>query len=286
MDMVDLVNLRKSVRSFSDKTIEAEKLKSLREFFKSCRHIDDSIKTKTELVEKNSLPNDISSTAGYNGIMIEAPYYVIIFSENKPYFVENAGYMGEDIILKLTEMGIDSCWITLEQDYVFNNTKNNMNVCGLIAVGYGDNTGKKDVFNRIVYENGYKNLESKKLETDNKTRMDLIDIVYFNDYGNKSTMDRILETGIQDGLFAAREAPSALNRQPWRFIIDGEHLVLVIKKDEYTSIYDAKIDAGAVMFNFASVISERLFNVKWTMGSPNKKYNIPEDCVIVGYCGI
>ena len=63
-------------------------------------------------------------------------------------------------------------------------------------------------------------------------------------------------------------------------------MVLVIKKDEYTNIYEAKIAAGAAMFNFAAVVSERLFVVKWQMGDINRNYSIPEDCVIAAYCGV
>ena len=57
-----------------------------------------------------------------------------------------------------------------------------------------------------------------------------------------------------------------MNRQPWRFILDGGTVALVIKKDEYTNIYEAQIAAGAAMLNFAVVISERIFDVKWEMG--------------------
>ena len=138
----------------------------------------------------------------------------------------------------------------------------------------------------MIWGKGYDNLKVINIDTDNKARKEVTEIVYMNEYGNNITMDELASSGIEEGFYAARHAPSALNRQPWRFILDNEFVVLVIKKDEYTNIYEAKIDAGAVMFNFAAVITERVFKIKWIVEEPEKEYKIPNDCAIAAYCHI
>lgn len=48
--------------------------------------------------------------------MIGAPCYLVILSEAAEHAGENAGYMGEDLVLKLSDMGLDSCWLTFTDE--------------------------------------------------------------------------------------------------------------------------------------------------------------------------
>ncbi len=286
MDMFSIAGLRKSVRNFTKKTFDENTKKEIIDFFAKCEKFDESIKTEVKFFDKKDLPEEAENNGGYNGFLIEAPYYIAVYSEKKTCFIENAGYMGENIIFKLTSMGIDSCWITLKQDYVISQPDSKMRLTGLIAAGYGAKFKNPKIINKMIWGKGYDNLKVVNIDTDNKARKEVTEIVYMNEYGNNITMDELSSSGIEEGFYAARHAPSALNRQPWRFILDNEFVVLVIKKDEYTNIYEAKIDAGTVMFNFAAVITERVFKIKWVVGKPEKNYKIPDDCVIAAYCHI
>ena len=238
MDMATLADLRKSVRNFTDTPIDEKSIQELTDYFETCKKLKDDIKTKTVIVKKDDLPDEIKDIGGYNGFLIEAPYYILIFSERKSHFIENAGYIGEDIILKMTDMGIDSCWITLKEEKVLEKPEAEMRVTGLIAAGYGGKYRNPKLINKMIWGNGYDNLKIQKLETDNEVRMDLLDMVFIGDYGNKAEIDDLINSGIAEAFYAARRAPSALNRQPWRFILDRDVVVLVIKKDEYTNIYE------------------------------------------------
>ncbi|MCQ4726259.1 nitroreductase [Anaerotignum faecicola] len=284
--MLTLTDLRKSVRNFTDKPIDENKLQEITDYFKKCRRIDKSIKTEIMIIKKSGLPKDIKEIGGYNGFLIEAPYYILIFSEKKPYFIENVGYIGEDILLKLTDMDIDSCWMTLKEEKVVEEG-DKMRITGLIALGYGERIKKiSKLKNMFISKYGNGDLEAPKPGTDNEIRMDILDMVFMGDYGKTASYDELTATGLSEGFYAARRAPSALNRQPWRFILDGGTVALVIKKDEYTNIYEAQIAAGAAMLNFAVVISERIFDVKWEMGAADFKYNIPDDSFIIAHCRV
>ena len=59
---------------------------------------------------------DSQGNAGYEGLTFEAPAYLLLLSEVKPGYLENAGYMNEDMILHMTDLGRDSCWLTVDDD--------------------------------------------------------------------------------------------------------------------------------------------------------------------------
>src|SRR5699024_8003455 len=78
--------------------------------------------------------------AGYHGIMINAPHYVILLSEKKDHYMENAGYVGESIAMKAFDLGVDSCWITFtdSQKVIHRlNIVTGKEVVGILALGYG-----------------------------------------------------------------------------------------------------------------------------------------------------
>ena len=59
-----------------------------------------------------SLIHILESSAGYNQFLIGAPHYLLLMSAPHSYAAINAGYMMEDLVLKLTELDIDTCWMT------------------------------------------------------------------------------------------------------------------------------------------------------------------------------
>ena len=58
----------------------------------------------------------LKGCVGYHDLMIEAPHYLVIASEPAPSYLENAGFMGEDLVLKMTELEIETCWITINDE--------------------------------------------------------------------------------------------------------------------------------------------------------------------------
>ncbi len=58
----------------------------------------------------------------------------------------NAGYMMEDLVLKLTELDIDTCWLTFtDSDKIKKalSLTTPLEVAAIVAFGYGEKTGKK-----------------------------------------------------------------------------------------------------------------------------------------------
>ncbi len=202
--------------------------------------------------------------------MIDAPHYILILSEKKPYYIENAGYIGQNLILKATEIGIASCWITFSDSQAIKDKLNivsDKEVVALIALGYDANASQKgNATSSIDYKIG------------------LDEMVYIDKWGNGADTSVLEERGLLEAFAFSKLAPSTLNGQPWRFLLTGGKAILAIKKDKNTNTYEQKIDTGIIMFVFQAIVSSTLFSLSWKLEQPTDAVEIPEEFEIVGYC--
>lgn len=289
MDYKNLIAKRRSVRGFKEKSLNDANLNELKDYFKVCKKLISDIDVEMVVLNGSEVKEKLDNIAGYNGIMIEAPNYIILLSDKHEYYIENSGYIGEDLILKATDLEINSCWITVKDAEKVKESleiSSDKEITAIIALGYGEKEQDKVVFNTKPNMNSFSTLEMREIQTDNDRRFDFEDIIFSETWGKSIDPDDLKDSGFYDAFSAARIAPSALNRQPWRFIFDKDKILLLIKKDEYTNLYEHKIAAGIVMLNFAGVVSSTMFELNWKLEVPEKNYNIPNDIAIIGYCNI
>lgn len=269
MDYQNLILTTKSVREYKKDAVDTKKLKTIKDFAAQCTKIDDSIDVDVRILSNSETYIALDGIAGYQGNMINAPHYILILSDNKEHFIENAAYIGENLILKATEIGISSCWITFSDSNAIKehlNILSDKEVAALIALGYDANAPKKGA--AVSLNESYK----KGLD----------EIVYIDKWGNGADASILEERGLLEAFAFSKLAPSALNKQPWRFLLTGGKVVLAIEKAKNT--YEQKIDSGIIMLFFQSIVSSTLFDLKWHLGAPSESLNIPEDFEIVAYC--
>merc|ERR1711916_35964 len=58
---------------------------------------------------------NLTGIAGYNGVMIEAPHYLVVMATEGENGHKVAGYAGEWLILNLTKEEIGTCWLDGER---------------------------------------------------------------------------------------------------------------------------------------------------------------------------
>lgn len=287
MDYKKLIPKIKSVRNYKKTAIDPQILDNLKSFHENEKKLVEDIKIEVFVKSKNEVYEQLKGIAGYKENMIEAPHYLIVLSEEKDYYIENTGYICENIMLKALELGVGSCWITfhhgdeIKKNLMINSEKK---LSALIALGYDDNKTK------IIYENVSEYNPSRaniKIVEDNTSdRLGVEDIVFIKEWGKKASVEDLSSRGLLDGFYYGRLAPSTLNRQPWRFIIDDNVVVLALRSDASINGYEAKIDNGIIMLYFESIIENTLLDVTWNMGKPEKEFNVPNDFLIVAYCNI
>lgn len=268
MDYQNLILTTKSVREYKKDSIDSKTLKAMKDYALACPKLDDSIAFEVRILSNSDAFLALDGIAGYQGNMIDAPHYILILSEKKEHYIENAAYIGESMILKALDMGIASCWITFRSDIKKHlNLLSDKEVVALIALGYDANAPKKGTAVSLA---------------DYKLGLD--EIVYIDKWGNGADASVLEERGLLEAFMFSKLAPSTLNKQSWRFLLTSGKVILAMKKEENISDYEQKIDAGIIMLFFQLIVSGTLFDLRWNLGEPVDFLQIPKEFEIVGYC--
>lgn len=266
MNYQTLIKTKKSVREYQQSPLAEAEIKELRGYLNGCKRLVTEIETDIRFLNRDTVYHQLDGAAGYHGILIDAPHYLVILSEQKGPYIENAGYLGEEFCLKAKELNIGSCWITFQSSKTVIeklNLTTDKEVVGLIAFG--------------------KAIEEKKAAPQ-AAALDISDLVYFDKWGNCASAEQLEERALLSAFQCATLAPSTLNRQPWRFIISKNQVILTVRDDEHTNTYEEKIDAGIVMLYFEAVVSETLFQLNWKLNTIENNYEIPDNYIAVASC--
>lgn len=286
MDYSAMSQARKSVRAFLATPLPTSTVEDVRAYFRDCKRLIPSIDVSM-IVYYADVKEDLEGTAGYQGIMIGAPCYLVILSEEADHYIENAGYIAEDMVLKFTEMNLSSCWITFNDGEAIKKALGihvDKRVVAIVAFGYGERTSKKLRLNIKSMSNIDINVERGYYSP----KLNIEELAFSHKWGESATIGEIgdTESALWRALYAASLSPSYLNRQPYGFILDHGKVVLVVKKDEYTDEISEKLNIGIVMLHFSAVISQRLFDVEWHWETPDQDLGLPGNCKVVAYCVI
>lgn len=184
MNLYEAVYERMSIRKFRMEAINETVLEGITIFLKQMEPLFPEMKYRLEVVENLSKKNPMSGL-----FRIEAPYYLLIYAENKENSDLNAGYIMEQISLYLVTKGIGSCFQGMakkKEDHV----EEGMHY--VMAMAFGRPKG-------ALLRQGYQ-----------AKRMPMEDLCV---YKERPT------TWVKEILEAARLAPSSVNNQPWRFVV-------------------------------------------------------------------
>lgn len=139
MNYSAMIQNRKSVRAFRGKEVPNEALAQLRTYYeKTCPRLVPEIATELIVLDKDAQPA-LESSAGYQQFLIGAPHYLLLMSARHIHAGVNAGYMMEDLVLKLTELDIDTCWLTFtDSDRIKKalSLTTPLDVAAIVAFGY------------------------------------------------------------------------------------------------------------------------------------------------------
>ena len=260
MLMTNFLKNRKSIREFRNKGINTDILDDIRLYLDQLEKEESNGSIKFKLYEYGEkLYKSLKGIGGYSGVMIESPHYIglEIMNNQEKNIIYSAYYM-EKLITKLNNLGIDTCWVSIkdvDEDTkveVFGDAIGEFNY--LLAIGYGK--PKNPFINEPFSE-----------------RIGVDELVYNNEIGNPINMEDLENRGLGDLFYYVRFAPSVLNKQPWRFILKKDKVVLLLKynKEEVPNL----MDAGIIMYYFESLSESVGLNEKWVLMDKTAKL---EDC--------
>lgn len=172
--------------------------------------------------------------------LVDAPYYLVLFAKKHPWAYMNAGFVMEQIVLYLTARGLGTCYLG-----------------GVIYSGKDETPASGDAFTEVIAAAFGYPAETEQGSTRGRKSLSQICTMRGGCPGN---MKKILE--------AARMAPSAGNRQPWRFIVYPNKVHIYMKNRVFQTKHGRmleEVDMGIVMSHLALAAEE--FWMDWKLQS-------------------
>ena len=185
--------------------------------------------------------------------------------------------MMEDLVLKLTELDIDTCWMTFtDSDKIKKalSLATPLEVAAIVAFGYGEKTAKKLRLNILSMSQ----IDVRAEQQYYAPKKGVHDLVHMGSWSNQSGLDEMMDfydDMLWQSFYAASLSPSYLNRQPYGFLVQDRSIYLVQQEDAYTDNLDAALDLGIVMLHFSAVASQWAGQVRWEL-SPAAPDGLPE----------
>lgn len=242
---------RRSRRSFETKPVEQTLLSHIN---KVCEEFRPFSEARAVLVTHS--PDKVFKGAiGHYGKIKGAPAFVaFIGNMDSPYVQEKVGYTGEGIVLEAEALGLATCWVgaLFRPDVAasFVDISKGEKVIAVTPIGYA----RKDWSFEEKVMTGFGRRHRRKPLSELVT-------------GLKETE---WSTWIRMALEAARLAPSALNRQPWRFYVEKDSITISVDNLKDTFNISKRLDCGIAMLHIEIAALTCGVRGKWEFLKPPK----------------
>lgn len=268
MDYALLIEERRSTRAFKKKGVTADICDAVKKYHDNeCMRLVPEIQTEC-FIAGDDAKEALEGAAGYKEFLVGAPSYIVILSEPHEKALVNAGYITEDLSLKLNDMGLGCCFVTFTDSEAIKcalGITSDKEVCAILAFGYGERLKKKMHFNVLTMSK----ISAKEKQQYFAPKKGVFDLVYTDLFGNTDGVSEKIDfygDPLWEPLLAASNSPSYMNRQPYAFVINDNRVVLISLPDEFTGEIDAGLNIGVVMMHFAAVARAYRGDALWTTG--------------------
>ena len=267
MNYAALIQNRKSVREFRDKVVPFKLLGQIKTYYqKSVRRLIPGIDTELYLFGTDAR-EALEGAAGYNSFLVGAPQYLVLLSAEHPHAHLNAGFMMEDLILKLTDLDLSSCWVTFtdsEQVKEALGIDSELEVAAIVAFGYGVKTTRRLRLNIKSMSNI--DIIAKRHYFEPKRSVS--DLVHRGTWGSRDGLEDAIgfyDDMLWESFYAASLAPSYLNRQAYGFLLEPGSVTLVSTPDTYNTPIDGDLSLGIVLHHFTVVSENWAGKLSWKL---------------------
>ena len=276
-----LIQNRKSVREFSDRYVSFEDIEKIKTYYNHhVRRLLPEVETELRMFGLDARAV-LEGAAGYKQFLVGSPQYMVLLSAKGPNSGENAGYIMEDLILKLTDMGLDSCWLTFtDSEYVKTALEidSPLEVAAIAAFGYGVKTTKRLRLNVLSMSK----VDVAAQRQYFAPKKGVSDLVFLNDWGSRQGVEEFIgfyDDMLWEAFYAASLSPSYLNRQPYGFVLRDGRVYLVQVPDEHTDEIDGRLGLGIVLLHFSAVAEQWAGKVAWSF--EDKALELPDGYKVV-----
>ena len=189
-------------------------------------------------------PVDLLVAQGPYGAFITSPHVLLPYTTSQQFPLLEVGFQTQQIVIGLFKAGIGSCYLgTAGRERIVTRHFElplNAQLGASLVIGYPKNMETRTVANYFRQPGG-------------KTkRMEISEFFYVEEFGQTGE----IPASLKEVLAAAQRAPSAVNAQPWRFVLHQDWLYLYVMPGVYPFVLNqrhkntyALHDAGIVMAN-------------------------------------
>lgn len=225
MNLYEAIACRQSVRKYAEKEVPDKLIKQVLEFGSTMTRLNDRIGTELQLVDNRD------KKAAIKGVWrVDAPYYLVFYSDKAEGYARNAGYMMEQLVLYMAVKGLGTCFL------------------GGSKVKLPSKSGREQV---MVLAFGYPKGKLYR-ESPLAKRLPLNELCVFKEEAGEQ-MKAVLR--------AARLAPSAFNSQLWRFIVYADRIYVFARKGNLLMRGDSEMKdfSIGVMLSHIMLAAEELW---------------------------
>ena len=180
MELSSIIYKRKSVRKYTGEAVSQQIVEKILAFCKQAKPLYPQIHVEARVVEKDQVRFYMPW---------KTPQLLAIFSENKPGYLENTGFLFQQVELYLHSLGLGACWMGLGKF----RKEETPQVAGMEFVIF------------IAFGTPAEPLERQ-----------------LKDF-KRNSLEQITDQ-VDPRLECARLAPSSTNSQPWYFTHEGDLL--------------------------------------------------------------
>lgn len=209
MDKLEAMRNRHSVRQYLDKPIASDILEEIKKEIDQCNK-ESGLHIQLVVNEPKAFDSFMAHYGKFSGVK----NYIVLAGKKAKELDECCGYYGERIVLKVQQLGLNSCWVAMTYKkipsaFIINKGEK---LTVVIAIGYGKTQG-------IPHKT--KTMEQVSNATD-------------------QTPD-----WFKKGVESALLAPTAMNQQKFQFIYENDE----VKAKSGVGFY-SKIDLGIAKYHF------------------------------------
>jgi nitroreductase len=233
VQILEAIRQRTSIRSYDERPVEPDRLEHLLTLAKNAKPLTDTPSRVALVSGADQTQHIISHVIGSYGLVLTPPHLLVgVIPEESDVARIDLGYVLEQVVLEATRFGLGTCWITGTYDAQSAGDAIGLEsgevAAAVIALGYPSERLWGRFHTRAVHRlaGGHK-------------RKPLEKIVFTERWGEPWSPEGA-DPALVSLLEHARLAPSAANRQPWRFIIQADTIALALAQPK-------PIDAGIVM---------------------------------------
>jgi nitroreductase len=259
--VVEIIKRRCSWRSYSGIAVDNQTLNLITDYIKNLPGPPFGTEARFEII---GAPGKKEGVKGTYGVIRGAEMFIAGAVRENPREMEDYGYQLEKIILYATSLGLGTCWLGGTFKRTLFAEKLDLDegevIPAVTPLGYP--AGRRTVIDTAF-----------RFFAGSRNRKPFSELFFMKTFDSPLSEEAAGKFAIPFEM--VRLGPSASNKQPWRMIIDGNAVHLILQRTEgYGKMLQVdiqKIDMGIAMSHFELSAKETGLAGRWVEADPKIK---------------